>query len=143
MQGATYHWRVVATNALGVTASPDQTFTVPAIYAPGDLDQTFTVPAIYAPGDLNGDGVVDGSELNTVLANDWPTSPWLQMTNVAGLVGTNVTFALTNDLTGTFSVEASTNLADWLLLGLALPRYEFTDTNAPDQPQRYYHLRWP
>jgi hypothetical protein len=95
------------------------------------------------PGDLNGDGVVDGSELNTVLANYWPTSPWLQMTNVAGLGGTNVTFALTNDLTGAFSVEATTNLADWLLLGPAVPRYEFTDTNAPALPQRYYRLRWP
>ena len=65
------------------------------------------------------------------------------MTNVAGLGGTNVTFALTNNLAGAFSVEYTTNLMDWLFLGPATPRYEFTDTNAPAVPQRYYRLRWP
>ena len=45
---------------------------------------------------LNGDGIVSQSELDAVLANYWPYSPWLYMTNVAGLGGTNVTFALSN-----------------------------------------------
>ena len=62
---------------------------------------------------------------------------------VAGLGGTNVTFALTNSTAGALSVEVTTNLIDWLFLGPATPRYEFTDTNAPAEPQRYYRLRWP
>ncbi len=65
------------------------------------------------------------------------------MTNPAGLGGTNVTFALTNSVAGAFSVEYSTNLVDWHDVGPAIPRYEFTDTNAPALPQRYYRLRWP
>lgn len=65
------------------------------------------------------------------------------MTNVAGLGGTNVTFALTNSLAGAFSVEYTTNFVDWYFLGPATARYEFTDTNAPAVPQRYYRLRWP
>ena len=52
-------------------------------------------------------------------------------------------FALTNSLAGAFTVEYSTNLVDWHLLGPATPRYLFTDTNAPALPQRYYCLRWP
>lgn len=54
-----------------------------------------------------------------------------------------MTFALTNATSGAFSVEASTNLTDWELIGPATPRYEFTDTNAPVAPQRTYRLRWP
>jgi len=72
-----------------------------------------------------------------------PTNPWLQLTNVAGLGGTNVTFAPTNDLTGAFSVEFTTNFLDWLFLGPAKPRYLFTDTKTPVEPQRDYRLRWP
>jgi len=108
------------------------------------FNTVFTPPSgIPVPGDINGDGVVNESELNTVLSNYFPNSPFLQITNVAGLGGTNVTFALTNSLAGTFSVEFSTNLFDWLFLGPATTRYEFTDTNAPAEPQRYYRLRWP
>lgn len=95
------------------------------------------------PGDVNGDGVVTQAELDAVLANYLPTSPFLQMTNVAGLGGTNVTFALSNSTAGAFSVEVTTNLVDWNFLGPATPRYLFTDTNAPTNPQRYYRLRWP
>jgi len=94
-------------------------------------------------GDLNGDDFVDDNELNAVLANYWPNSPWLRMTNVAGLGGTNVTFTLSNSTAGAFSVEYTTNLSNWFLLGPATPRYLFTDTNAPTNPQRYYRLRWP
>ena len=65
------------------------------------------------------------------------------MTNTAGLGGTNITFALTNSTAGAYSVQYSTNLADWYYLGPALPRYGFIDTNAPMSPQRYYRLRWP
>lgn len=93
---------------------------------------------------LNGDGVVSEAELNLVLSNYFSHSPWLGMTNLAGLGGTNVTFALTNSLAGSFTVEYSTKLTNWFLLGPATPRYLFADTNAPSQPtQRFYRLRWP
>jgi alpha-tubulin suppressor-like RCC1 family protein len=126
--GATYHCRAVASNEFGVTYSSDQ---------------TFTAPLVFAVGDANGDGVVDQGELNTVLSNYSATSPWLYLTNVAGLGGTNVTFALSNSTAGVYSVLMSTNLVNWYYLGPATPRYEFTDTNAPALPQRFYRLRWP
>lgn len=92
---------------------------------------------------LNGNGIVSQSELNLVLSNYWPNSPWLFMTNVAGLGGTNVTFALSNSLAGAYSVEYSTDLVNWYYLGPAIPRYLFSDTNAPAIPQRFYRLSWP
>jgi hypothetical protein len=123
----TYHYRVVATNASGITLGADQ----------------ILIGAGTVPGDTNLDGIVDEYELNAVLASYWPSSPWLYLTNVAGLGGTNITFALTNSTAGAFSVEFSTNLTDWQFLGPATPRYGFTDTNAPATPQRSYRLRWP
>ena len=95
------------------------------------------------PGDLGGDGVVDQSELNTVLSNYWLHSPWLQMTNTSGLGTTNIQFALTNATGWNFSVEISTNLMDWDFLGPAFPFYQFLDPAATNEPQRYYRLRWP
>ncbi len=120
-----HHCRAVASNIFGVALGNNQVFLT------------------TVPGDLNGDGIVDDGELNTVLSNYFPYSPWLELTNTYGLGGTNVTFALTNSTAGAFSVEFSTNLSDWEFLGPATPRYEFTDTNAPAVPQRYYRLRWP
>src|SRR5690348_18462811 len=55
----------------------------------------------------------------------------LYLTNVAGLGGTNVTFAVSNSLSGAYSVEASTNLADWQFLGSATPRRLFTTPTRP------------
>jgi len=98
---------------------------------------------VIIPGDLNVYGIVDQAELNAVLANYWPHSPWLLLTNMAGLGGENVTFSSSNATAGAFSVEYSTNLIDWQYLGPATPRYEFNDTNAPALPIRYYRLRWP
>ncbi len=126
--GVTYHYRAGASNSLGITYGPDL---------------TFTVPPVFPIGDSNGDGLVDENELSAVLANYWPNSPWLKMTNVAGVGGTNVTFALTNSVTGAFTVEYTTNLTDWFSLGPATPRYLFNDTNAPANPRRYYRLRYP
>jgi hypothetical protein len=123
--GLAYHYRVVATSSIGTSFGPDQTMT--------------TTP----PGDLNGDGIVDPSEFAAVLASYHPANPWLQITNQLGLGGTNVTFALPNDTISPFSVEFSTNLTDWQLLGPATPRYEFTDTNAPASSPRFYRLRLP
>ena len=125
--GITYHWRAVASNELGLTYSPDQ---------------IFIAPLVFAAGDLNGDGLVSQGELDQILTNYWPTSPWIYLTNVAGLGESNVTFELSNATVGTFSVLMSTNLMDWDFLGPAMPRYELADTNAP-AVQRYYRLRWP
>jgi hypothetical protein len=126
--GFTYHWRAVAANTVSTNATPDQTFH---LAAPG------------LPGDTNGDGVVSQAELDAVYGNYAATSPWLFMTNVAGLGGTNVTFALEGSPLGAYTVEYSTNLANWFPLGSATPRYGFTDTNAPAIPQRHYRLRYP
>jgi len=135
--GVTHYWSVQAVDN-GFAASPfapEQSFTVNSVLTPPD--------GVPVPGDQSGDGVVSESELSAVLAGYFPNSPWLHLTNVAGLGGTNVTFALTNSFAGAFSVEYTTNLSDWLLLGPATPRYLFTDTNAPAVPQRSYRLRWP
>jgi hypothetical protein len=123
-------------------------------YCPGCSNEPVQVDAGYvAPisgmstqilaGDLNNDLEVSGEELNVTLSNYWANSPWLLLTNVAGLGGTNVTFALSNNLEGNFTVQYTTNLSDWNNLGLATPRYSFVDSNAPAVPLRYYRLRWP
>ena len=109
-------------------------------YNNGAADQN-VLAAVLAR--LNGNGTVNQAELNQVLSNYWPTSPWLYMTNVAGLGGTNVTFALTNSTAGAFNVQYSTDLVNWYLLGPATPRYLFTDTNAPAGPERFYRLQLP
>jgi hypothetical protein len=67
---------------------------------------------------------------------------FLALTNVAGLGGTNVTFALTNSTAGAFSVQYSTDLVNWFPLGPATPRYLFTGTNATASPQRFYRLSY-
>ncbi len=128
--GLTYHWRLVASNSLGTSISPDQTFNT-------------DTPGGGLPGDLNGDGVVSQSELEAVYANYVTNSPWLYMTNVAGLGGTNVSFTLPNSVAGAYTVQYSTNLVNWIPLGPAIPRHLFTDTNAPTVPQRYYRLSYP
>lgn len=135
--GVTHYWSVqTVDNGFAASAfAPEQSFTMNSVLTPPG--------GVPVPGDSDGDGIVSESELNAVLASYFPTSPWLHLTNVAGLGGTNVTFALTNSFAGAFSVEYTTNLADWLPLGPATPRYEFTDTNAPTAPQRSYRLRWP
>jgi hypothetical protein len=131
------YWSVQAVDTAfaGSAFAPEAVFTQSPVLTP-----TNGVPVA---GDTNGDGVVDATELTTVLSNHLPNSPFLQLTNVAGLGGTDVTFALTNSFAGAFSVEYTTNLADWYFLGPATPRYLFTDTNAPAVPQRSYRLRWP
>lgn len=123
--GLTWHYRVAATSAAGTAFGPDQ------------------IVNFSAPGDFNGDGIVSQSELDAVYGNYVTNSPWLYMTNVAGLGGTNVSFDLDNAVSGAYSVQYSTNLVDWLPLGPATPRYLFTDTNAPAIPQRYYRLSYP
>jgi len=153
--GQPIYWSVQAVDTAfaGSAFAPEQRITFNTVFTPTN--------GIPVPGDanadgivsesefavvltnLNGNGIVSQSELDLVLSNYFPHSPFLQMTNVAGLGGTNVTFALSNSFVGAFSVEFTTNLVDWYFLGPATPRYLFTDTNAPAQAQRYYRLRWP
>jgi hypothetical protein len=144
--GATYHFRTVAANAYGTNSLTDQTFFVPAVGLAGDLNGDGVVNqsdlALMLPN-LNGNGTLSQSDLDQVLPRYYANSPFLAMTNVAGLGGTNVTFALTNSIAGAYSVQYSTNLVNWLPLGPATPRYLFTDTNAPANPQRYYRLSYP
>lgn len=121
-------------------------FRMAAIGFNFQVKQTALVSALntaFIPGDANSDGKVDQSEFDAVYANYVTNSPWLMMTNVAGLGGTNVTFGLSGSSLGSFTVEYTTDLVDWLPLGLATPRYLFTDTNAPAVPQRYYRLKYP
>ena len=125
----TYAITYRSTDSSGNTASANRTVIVAL------------PPAV--PGDQNGDGIVSQSELDAVYGNYLPNSPWLFMTNMAGLGGTNVTFALANSALGAYTVEYSTNLTGWQPLGPATPRYLFTDTNAPAVPQRYYRLVYP
>jgi hypothetical protein len=153
--GQPLYWSVQAVDSAfaGSAFAPETNFTFNTVLTPsngipvaGDINgDGFVNSAEFADvlQNLNGNGVVTEADLALVLSNYFPHSPFLQMTNVAGLGGTNVTFALTNSLAGNFSVEVTTNFADWLVLGPATPRYEFTDTNAPAFPRRFYRLRWP
>ena len=93
--------------------------------------------------DIHADEFVGQIELNAVLANYWPNSPWITMTNTAGLGTPNVQFALTNANNWDFSVLVSTNLTDWQYLGKATPMYQFADPSATNAPRRYYRLQWP
>jgi hypothetical protein len=131
------YWSVQAVDPgfVGSAFAPEQTFTINTVFTPTN--------GIPVTGDADGNGIVSQSELDGVLSNYFPYSPWLRMTNVAGLGGTNVTFALSNSTAGAFSVEYSTNLTNWYFLGPATPLYEFDDTSAPAVPRRYYRLRWP
>jgi Concanavalin A-like lectin/glucanases superfamily/FG-GAP-like repeat len=153
--GQPIYWSVQAVDTAfaGGSFAPEKTFAYNSVLAPpngipvpGDTDGDGMVSqselAAILPS-LNGNGIISQSELNLVLSNYFPNSPFLLMTNVAGLGGTNVTFALSNSTAGAFSVEYSTNLTSWQFLGPATPRYLFTDTNAPAGPQRFYRLRWP
>jgi hypothetical protein len=137
-----------------VTASNTVNVNLPGVYgityrstdASGNTGVAVRSVVVALPpvaGDMNGDGLVSQLELDTVYASYVTNSPWLHMTNVAGLGGTNVTFALSNSVLGAYTVEYTTNLTDWQTLGPATPRYFFEDTNAPALPQRYYRLRWP
>ena len=124
--GIIYHYRLALTNDDGI------------FYG---TDQTYSVPSLYSPGDLNGDGVVQQSELNTVLSNYWQTGA-LYMTNPARLAQGYFQFALTND--PIFSVLVSTNLSQWDYLGPAYQVYQFLDPQAASNaPQRFYRLRYP
>jgi len=100
------------------------------------VDQTFYTASLYPPGETNTNGVVDQNELNAVMANYWPNSPWVTMINTVGWGSVNVQFALTNASKWNFSVLVSTNLTDWQYLGPATPVYQFVDPQATNKPTR-------
>lgn len=128
--GYSYHWRVSATNAGGTTLASDATLNLEALSG--------------LPADLNGDRLISQSELDAVYANYVTNSPWLLITNAAGLGTSNVTFTVENSALRNYSVEYSTNLIRWFPLGIpATPRFGFIDTNASTAPQRHYRLRYP
>ena len=131
-----YHWRVFASNAFGVVTSPDNLLVAVILNEDGG-GETFLA------GDFDGNGVVDKSEVESVLFGYLSSHPALTLTNLAGLGQSRVAFTLPEMPAATLSVEVSTNLTTWETLGDAVPRYEFMDTNAPASPQRFYRLRWP
>jgi alpha-tubulin suppressor-like RCC1 family protein len=130
LPGATYHFRIAATNSLGVTYGPDQ---------------TFTVPMVFGPGDLNGDGHVSQGELLSVVSNFFnTTTDRLIMTNSISLGGGLFQFGLTNNSGWNFSILVSTNLIDWSPLPVtAQPVWQFLDPDGTNQPRRFYRVRWP
>ncbi len=126
--GYTYHYRIVVSNMATTLYGPDQTYTPPAVVQPGDLD---------------GDGVIAQPELDTVLSNYWANSPWLEITNAAGVGTSNLMFALPNPGGWSFTVEISSNLTTWTPAGEASPAYRFYDAAGTNAATRYYRLVWP
>jgi hypothetical protein len=125
-----FNWNIVASNLMGGVTSPDMQIFLPPF--PTDV-----------AGDLNGDGTVSQGELDQVYSNYLATSPYLLITNATGLGQSNVNFTVSNGLVGSYTVQVSTDLVNWVNLGPATPLYHFTDTNAPAAPQRYYRLVYP
>ena len=112
--GVAIHYRVVASSAAGTTYGPDQSANISLL------------------GDSNGDGAVSSTEISAVYSNYLATSPWLLLTNVAGLGGTNVTFSLSNSVFATYSVQYSTDL---LSLGItSVPPPRSTSSPTPTLP---------
>ncbi len=126
--GATYHWRVVATNMLGSTVSDDQ---------------LLEVPSPYARGDFNGNGVVEQSELNDVYDGYWQDNP-TTITNALGLGQTDVKLVVDNLIGWDLTAQYSDDLATWSNLSdRAVPVFEFTDSDATNHPARVYRLLAP
>jgi len=132
--GATYYWSVQAVDGAyaGSPFAPEQSFTLTA--------------TVNRPGDIDGDGIVDQTELTTVVSNYWQTSP-PAMESVVSPSNTVFQFGLTNLSSINVHVLASTNVAaplmDWIDIGPATLRYQFTDPDATNHPQRFYQLIWP
>jgi hypothetical protein len=154
MPGSNYYWSVQAvdTSFVGSPFASEHSFKMVQTLAPvsgpsgvpGDLDGDGVVSqqelaAVLA--NLDPKGAVDDSNFNLVLANYFPHSPWQNIAGLSGVGGSNLNFALSSPLT--FSVLSSSNLINWSVIGTAVPRYFFTDTNAPSSPQRYYRLTYP
>ena len=149
----TYYWSVqTIDNAFGASPfAPEQSFKLLPTMAP--VSATNPVP-----GDVNGDGVVDGSEVITVLSHlatngtIGPVSLNLALqnylgaypiafSNVDGMGGSNVVFNVPGFPNANLSVQSSTDLVNWQTLGPVY--YRFTDTNAASNVQRFYRMSYP
>lgn len=100
LPGMRYRIRAGVSNETGVVYGPELALATPSTLPPGDTD---------------GHGAVSQSELDGVLAAYWPSSPWLRLTNSAGLGTSDIVFQLNEPTTGAYTVETSTNLVDWRL----------------------------
>jgi hypothetical protein len=143
---------VSSPGSASLTPAPVGTYVPGLGYAaptPDPAGRSTPIPGMagtIAAGDLNNDGIVSQAELNAVLTNYWPYSPWLSMTNFGQQCGGEFQFALTNASAWDFSVLVATNVAgsNWDYLGVAHPVYQFADPAATNgAPQRFYRLRWP
>ena len=154
-------------NTVNVAIPGTYTVTYTALDAAGNpaaaVRTVIVQSATDGRGDLTGDGVVDqkdltfllnrlhntgamaDADLRAVLNYYYSQSPWVGLTNVVGLGASKVVFSMLNGPgTTNFMVESSSDLVHWMHLGPAVPRFEFTDTNAPTtQTIRTYRLRWP
>ena len=128
MSGYTYHWRVVASNNLGVTVSPDQ---------------LLAVPTIYARGDFNGNGIVEQSELDSVYSGYWQDNPTV-ITNAQGMGKPEVKLAVDNMIGWDLTAQYSDDLMTWSNLSVrAVPVFQFADPDATNHPTRTYRLLAP
>jgi hypothetical protein len=128
MQGVLYHWRVVASNSHGVTTSPDQ---------------LLSIPALYAPGDFNGNGVVEPDELAAVYAGYWQDHPTL-ITNTLGLGSPSVQLEVADSLGWDLTAMVSTDMVNWTNLPVrAQPVFHLVDPGATNDINRYYRLQYP
>jgi hypothetical protein len=124
LDGSTYYWLAVASNAAGITLS---------------ATQTLSAPLMYLAGDLNHDGVVSSNEVNAVLDNYYSAT---YMTNPA--VGPNglFQFSITGPSGFGLQVQGSSDLITWSNLpNAAFPIFEFLDPDATNSLHRYYRLR--
>jgi hypothetical protein len=135
-----------------ITPAPVGSFVPSAgqAFASSDAAGRYTpitgMSAAIVPGDVNNIGYVSQADLNAVLTNYWPNSPWVTLTNFAGLCNGQYEFTLTNATAWNFSVLVSSNLtgSTWTYLGVAHPMYQFVDPAATNgAPQRFYRLNWP
>ncbi|MFH0879085.1 MAG: immunoglobulin-like domain-containing protein [Lentisphaerota bacterium] len=126
--GATYHWRIVATNMLGETMSGDQ---------------VLEIPSPYARGDFNGNGIVEDFELDWVYGGYWQDNPTV-ITNALELGQTEVELAVDSLIGWDLTAQYSDDLMTWSnLSGRAVPVFQFTDPNATNHPARAYRLLAP
>jgi hypothetical protein len=88
---------------------------------------------------------------SSILRIDAVAMPAIILTNAAKLPGGAFQFAFTNMPGLGFSVLATTNLtlplSNWTLLGdvieISPGQFQFTDPQATNSPQRFYHVRSP
>lgn len=126
--GVMYHWRIVASNSIGTTAT---------------ADRIFEISTPYARGDFNGNGIVEQDELSDVYVSYWQDNP-TYITNTLGLGTPEVLLAVDNMIGWDLSVQYSDDLLTWSnLQARAVPVFRFTDPDATNRQSRMYRLAAP